>query len=150
LELSFARTIHRFQGLQAGPVSPGKPQNMFPRVICDPDAKSSECRATGLFYTAISRATTLGDDDGLNSAIYFIGPFVTKERIQDLTQKTNIRSPFENVRKRSKWVSHLMSHLSIPPESTTSEMKEIFEWTTTQTITYDTLYTTTQRYIQSK
>ena len=48
LELSFARTIHKFQGLQAGPIDPGRTPNVFKRIICNPDTKSAEARATGL------------------------------------------------------------------------------------------------------
>jgi hypothetical protein len=76
--LAFARTIHKFQGLSAGPVDAGKIPNMYDCIICDPDMKQSEARATGLFYTALSRATTFGDSEGLNSAIYFMGEISMK------------------------------------------------------------------------
>ena len=56
-----------------GPVDPGKPPNVFKRIICDPDTKSAEARGTGVLYTAVSQATSLGDINGMNSAIYFIG-----------------------------------------------------------------------------
>ena len=72
LELSFACTIHKIQGLQAGPIDSGKTPNVSQTIICNPDTKAAESRATGLFYTAVSRATTRGDDNGLNSAVYLL------------------------------------------------------------------------------
>ena len=107
LELSFARTIHKFQGLQAGPVDAGKLPNMFSRIVCDPDAKGAEGRATGLFYTAISRATTLGDQSGLHSAIYFTGTNLTRDRIKNLTLKADTSKQFDNVKRRRMWVDIL-------------------------------------------
>ena len=37
LSLAYARTIHKFQGLSAGPVDEGKIPNMFDVIVCDPD-----------------------------------------------------------------------------------------------------------------
>ena len=48
--------------------------------------KKIEGTSLGLFYTATTRATTLGDDDGLNSAIYFSGTRFREERIRGLTK----------------------------------------------------------------
>ena len=84
--MSYARTIHKFQGLTAGPVNEGKIPNMYQCIICDPDEKKIEGTSLGLFYTATSRATTLGDDDGMNSAIYFSGNQFKEERIRGLTK----------------------------------------------------------------
>jgi hypothetical protein len=55
----------------------------------------------------LSRATTFGDEDGLNSAIYFIGSDLTCDRIKKLTLKTNTNVPLVNVARQSAWVSHL-------------------------------------------
>ena len=73
LAVSYARTIHKFQGLTAGPVDKGKIPNMFDLLVVDPDEKQCEGSALGLLYTAVSRATTLGEDSSLGSAIYFAG-----------------------------------------------------------------------------
>ena len=51
---------------------------MFDVIVCNPDESKYEGKFLGLFYTAVSRATTLGDDDGLNSALYFTGATVSK------------------------------------------------------------------------
>jgi hypothetical protein len=146
LELSFARTIHKFQGLQAGPVDDGKLPNMFSRIVCDPDVKGSEGRATGLFYTAISRATTLGDPNGLNSAIYFTGPNLTRDRIVHLTMKSNTFKQLENVKRRQYWVDILASNTIQPSSPADPFTLEIIGWLERTTITYDELYTRSQQY----
>ena len=85
LEVAYARTIHKFQGLSAGPVDKDKVPNLYQCIICDPDEKKFEgTGALGLLYTAVSRGTTLGDTNGLNSAIYFDGKDFRRERIQRL------------------------------------------------------------------
>ena len=66
LTLAYARTIHKFQGMSAGPVDEGKIKNMYDVIVCDPDEKSFQGTVLGLLYTATSRATTLGDDNGLD------------------------------------------------------------------------------------
>ena len=148
LELSFARTIHKFQGLQAGPVDPGKPPNVFQTIICDPDGKSAEARATGLLYTALSRATTLGDDSGLGSAIYFIGPDLTHERVQRINYKTGTNVLLVNVERRSSWVQRLESNaISYQPDDSL-HMNKLFHWTSSTTISYDALYSRTHQYIR--
>lgn len=128
LDLAFARTIHRFQGLSAGPVDEGKIPNMYECIICDPDIQGSECRATGLLYTGTSRATTLGDKDGLNSAIYFQGKDFTRSRIQNVTKKTNSQYEFENVKRRREWVMHLKANTVKPKKVNTIRAKQIFAW----------------------
>ena len=110
LTVAYARTIHKFQGLTAGPVDNGKIPNMYEVLIVDPDEKHFEGSALGLLYTALSRATTYGDKDGLDSAIYFDGPTFKAERIRKLTYKTtstNKREEFELARKRRYWVQHI-------------------------------------------
>lgn len=145
MELAFARTLHRFQGQSAGPVDKGKIKNATPVIICDPDVRQAEGRATGFFYTLISRATTFGDETGLNSAIYFTGPNLTKDRIQNLTVKTNSNTTLINVQRRNAWVQHLENHL-ITSKATEQQMDDLFAWTKTP-IPYDALYKRTQQYI---
>ena len=107
LDLCFARTIHKFQGLQAGPPKDGEEEHMHHCVICDPDVKSIEATHTGLFYTALSRGTTLGDNTGLNSAVCFTGEHLTRERIQELTKCLNGHKEHIKVTKRRNFVNHL-------------------------------------------
>ena len=65
--------MNTVSALSAGPVDAGKIPNMYKCIVCDPDEKSFESSALGLLYTAVSRGTTLGDSDGMNSAVYFTG-----------------------------------------------------------------------------
>lgn len=146
LDLAFARTIHRFQGLSAGPVDEGKIANMYECIICDPDIKASEVRATGLFYTALSRATTLGDDDGLNSAIYFTGNNITRDRIQNVTMKANKNEEYINVTRRRQWMNHLKKNAVKFKTNTTQKMKQVFKWTQNN-ISYSNLHRQIRNYI---
>ena len=108
LEVAYARTIHKFQGLTAGPVDPGKIPNMYQCILCDPDEKKFEGTSSlGLLYTAVSRATTLGDTDGLNSAIYFFGSDFKEERIRRLTKYKHSDKDFVMAEKRRIWVDFL-------------------------------------------
>lgn len=119
---------------------------MFSAIICDPDGKVVEGRATGFFYTMLSRATTLGDPDGKNSAIYFIGPHLTKERIQNITLKTNSNQTLINVKRRSLWVAHLESHVFDTQTVDPTHMQAIIEWAGGR-IPYSQLFTRTNEYI---
>ena len=148
LELSFARTIHKFQGLQAGPVDSGKTPNVFQTIICDPDSKAAETRATGLLYTAVSRATTLGDDNGLNSAIYFSGNDLTHERVVRINYKTNTNVELANVQRRTQWICHLNTKVLEMKESDLPELQKTIQWTC-NTIPYDILYTRSQYYVNT-
>jgi hypothetical protein len=51
LLLAYAKTIHKFQGLQAGPTGEGKANNFYDRIICDPGARDFESKNPGLLYT---------------------------------------------------------------------------------------------------
>ena len=67
---------------------------------------------TGSFYTALSRGTTPGDDEGMNSAIYFIGSQFREGR--GITKLKNSAEDFVIAKKRKKWVQFLKKreHLS--------------------------------------
>lgn len=149
IELAFARTLHRFQGLTAGEVDEGKLPNPFPVIICDPDVKAVEGRATGFLYTMLTRATTLGDPNGLNSAIYFVGPNLTKERIKEVTQKSNSNQTLTNVKRRENWVTYLESNVIDDTDIHKDHMEHIFEWSQ-NTISYDDLYRRTKNYVEAK
>ena len=143
LTLAYARTVHKFQGMSAGPVDPGKIPNMFDVIVCDPDEKSAEGTALGLLYTAVSRATTLGDESGLNSAIYFQGSSLKPSRILDLTLKEGTNKEFELAIKRRKWVDHLQRQARKTEPLVQKAMARseiIFRWAESSTVSYDDLY----------
>ena len=119
---------------------------MFNRIVCDPDVKGAEGRATGLFYTTISRATTLGDRNGLHSAIYFTGPNLTSDRIKNLTMKADTSRQFENVKRRRAWVDILETNTVSPDTLSDHLVEDTFQWIMNTTVSYDTLYNRTQQY----
>ena len=134
VKLCFAKTCHTFQGQNAGPVAKNQPPNAVQRIICHPGSRAFEGQNVGLFYTILSRATTLGDCDEStpphqrfkNSAIYFIGQNMNKSRIRNITLQNNGR-PFANVIKRDRWVRFLRHnelHLSFSDE----EIANLFQW----------------------
>jgi hypothetical protein len=144
--LAYARTIHKFQGLTAGPVDEGKIKNMFEVIICDPDDGKFENSALGLFYTAVSRATTLGDKDGKNSAIYFIGNNMTESRIRRIGRCKDSRNEFIRVGERRKWVRHLNKGESKNHMSKKAKDK-LLEWGKTKTYTYEMLSQRIDKYV---
>ena len=103
----------------------GKIPNLFDVNVCDPDESRYEGKFLGLFYTAVSRATTLGDDDCLNSALYFTGECVNEDRIRSIGKKTHSQDDYLNVQRRSIWVQHLRDHLHVSPLTKTQE-KNLF------------------------
>lgn len=117
--------------MSAGPVDEGKLPNMYHHIICDPDIRASEARATGLLYTAISRATTLGDDDGLNSAIYFQGNNLTRDRIQNVTMQNNNIHEYIGVTRRREWVQYLEQHTFPCGRVDTNIVRSVFNWSKT-------------------
>ena len=129
LTLAWARTIHKFQGQSAGPVDENQIPNTFECIICDPDTKESEHKAMGLFYTAISRATTLGDDRGDNSAIYFDGDSYNENRIRNIGRRKHTDQDTERVSQRTAWVNCLQQHKRKWPTPKTTN--EIGKWAET-------------------
>ena len=112
LTLAFAKTIHSFQGLEAGPVPPGRPPNPVQRIVVDPGTKSFEMLSPSLLYTAFSRATTLGPEDNdqkLNSATYLTGINITSDRIINITKKKDVEITL-TVKRRTKWIERLQKN----------------------------------------
>lgn len=106
LVLAWAITVHRFQGQSAGPVDAGKIPNPYECIVCDPHDMGAETKHLGVLYTALSRATTLGDRDGLNSAFYFISN-CAEERFRCIGRKKGSTDYYESYIKRSRWVRKL-------------------------------------------
>ena len=149
LTLAYARTIHKFQGMSAGPVDHGKIKNMYDVIVCDPDEKSFEGTALGLLYTATSRATTLGSDNGLDSAIYFTGQSMRPDRIRNLTKKTDSNEEFEKAIKRRYWVNYITARKRRSEKKTKRIMEkapELLQWAESTTYSYDQLYDRLRQY----
>ena len=112
LQLSYARTIHTFQGSSVGKTPPGYPQNAIKRIICDPGPREFEMKSPGLFYTLLSRATTMSEenDDRMLSAIFFTGQNMDISRVLGLTTTKNGKTP-RKVALRNLWVEELNRHI---------------------------------------
>jgi hypothetical protein len=149
LDLAYARTIHKFQGLTAGPTDPGKPQNMYKCIVCDPDEKKWEGTALGLLYTAVSRATTLGDENGLNSGIYFTGSDFKAHRIYNLYKKQNSIDEFELAQKRAAWVEHIKKN-TVKIKRPQRQIKAVAQWCSTHKSNFDELDHRIEQYIDSR
>ena len=147
--MAYARTIHKFQGLTAGPVDEGKIKNMFDVIICDPDEGKFENSALGLLYTAVSRATTLGDKDGLNSAIYFIGEHMNEERIRRIGKCKGTTKEFIRVEERRTWVEYLTKKTK---KSSLSQrrQKRIIKWGKESKYGYNILKDRIDKYVHDK
>jgi len=135
-------------------VEPGKIPNIYKRIVCDPDEKRHEASAIGLLYTALSRATTLGDDSGLNSAIYFTGQDFDESRIREMTKKKDSDDDYEKIIKRKEWVAHIAAnakrttaYLNATREN--RDQKGILEWASGQRIPSTFLTDTIERYVNS-
>lgn len=85
----------------------GKVKNMFEVIICDPDDGMFERNALGILYTAVSRATTLGDCDGRNSAIYFMGEHMNERRVRRIGKRKDSMNDYKRVIERREWVNFL-------------------------------------------
>ena len=126
----------------------GKIPNMFECIICDPGERKREAIALGLFYTATSRATTLGDEDGLNSAIYFEGKDFVESRFRNIGQCLKKDASYKLVKKRSKWVSFLEKHKHGSTMSS-EDQESVLDWASNTRITFDALYSRVSIYTES-
>ena len=147
--LAYARTIHRFQGMSAGPVDEGKIPNMFEYIICDPHTRESENNAMGLFYTALARATTLGDERGEGSAIYFIGEDFNEARFRNIGRMKHSNTDYKRIQDRARWIEHLKQN-ELCSGYSTNRQSNILNWSQATTYTYDTLYERINTYIDQK
>lgn len=118
---------------------------MFDVVVCDPDDVEFEATNLGLLYTAVSRATTLGDDDGKNSAIYF----TTRRdgdsnrefdggRIRNIGKTKQGGQDYIRLFHRKEWVKHL-SNNTRPSHLSEADRDNILSWGTTNRVSYDQL-----------
>ena len=135
LTLAFARTIHKFQGLSAGPTDAHQLPNMYTTIICDPGDRKREGNCPGLLYTAVSRATTLGGADNLGSAFYFVENSINTERVVNLTYKDNGNSTnqYAAIDKRNRWIA--MTETGKTARDNTRQTVERIQQTITNALT---------------
>lgn len=135
--------------MSAGPVDEGKIPNPYECIVCDPDKKWAEGKALGLLYTAISRATTLGDNDGLNSAIYFEGKDFNRERLTMMGKRKDTCDDYIRIKLRRVWVEFINQHTT-HEKFTETEMNACVEWATDTTYSYETLWQRIKHYVHVK
>ena len=112
---------------------------MYQCIVCDPGPKKSEGSAIGLLYTAVSRGTTLGDENGLGSAVYFTGSDFTADRIYHMYKRKNSMDDYELFKKRTKWVDHIRRN-TISRQMDPGRLECITDWCRDTHHTYDELY----------
>ena len=126
LTLAFGKTIHSFQGASVGPTQPGRPENTYKRIICDPGTRKFEGDSPGLFYTLLSRATTFGDGiDPATSAILFMGQNMNESRVKNITM-TAKGLPYKTVTNLKSWVKHLEDHQMT--KATDAQVEDTMNW----------------------
>ena len=113
LEISWATTIHKFQGFEAG----FDINDVFRHLIVDPGDLNWEQICPGALYVALSRAKTMGtfrDDTSFprDSAIYWYGSGLSTTRILNGHLKKNTTKGGPKVKcllitKRDRWVAFL-------------------------------------------
>lgn len=106
LQIAYAITIHRCQGLEAG-FDKGDRWN---RMIIDPADELWEIsKFLGTMYVATSRGKTLGSKDQAypsDSAIYWTGSNISTNRLKNCKRKQNGQF-CESYKKRANWVKYL-------------------------------------------
>lgn len=128
LLLCFAKTIHAYQGQNAGPTAPGQPQNPIQRLVIDIGPRRFEGNNPGLSYTAFSRVTKLGHEGNImDSALYFTGGHMRPSRILDIRKKCDGKGDYKKVVARTKWVQYLQKNLLVPATSQ-EKARAVFDW----------------------
>lgn len=106
LQLAFAITIHRCQGMEAGK----DPGDRWRRMVIDPgDTLWEISMNSGTQYVATSRAKDFGSKDELypkDSCIYWTGTNISVDRIHNCTRKRN-GELCAFIQKRAKFLQHL-------------------------------------------
>jgi len=124
LELAFARTLHTFQGGEAGH---GKP---IPAVVVEVGTSQFEANNVGTLYTSISRGSTTGNGNPDRSTIFFSGVNACKKRLQDTFHKKssfNSEQLLDKVKRRMRWIKKLLAGKRGNHPSA-EEKEELQEW----------------------
>ena len=109
-----------------------------PKLV--PIVKQFEGINIGLFYTLLSRATSLGNIDDAtfkDSAIYFIGNNMNEDRIRNITKNSN-GNDYLKVSKRNAWIGYLHKHKHTSGISN-PEKQSIFQWAESTKISHSRL-----------
>ena len=124
LEIAFGKTIHTYQGLQAGRTPKGRPDNPIKTLIVNPGNVNFESNNPGLLYTTISRATTIGEDGG-DSSIFF--QQLTKQHYLSSANKVKENKLTKGMESRNRWIAHLEKN-EVKRNFTEKEEQQLIEW----------------------
>ncbi len=122
---------------------------MYDCIVCDPGEKRFEGTNIGMLYTAISRATTLGDPDGLNSAIYFKGEDFRESRLRQLGKHVGTTIDYKNIARRKLWVQYLRTHTDASKLNDNTVLT-LMDWFKETKISYKTLCDTITAYTTAR
>jgi hypothetical protein len=125
LEPSWATTIHKFQGFEAG----FDETDQINYLIIDPGNLAWEQKCPGALYVATSRAKTIGTESAENglpksqSALCWEGSGMSIKRIMNGAYKMDSKNKSnlvhcELVKKRHNWVKHLEKKMETTPRHT--------------------------------
>ena len=134
LVLAFARTIHTFQGMEAGP------SKQIKRIVVDVGKTQFEALNPGVLYTALSRASTIGTSPE-GSAIFFSGP-LTKDRLMNVKYKRTLNTKkqvYEKVQMRTQWIEYLNEQKRKTATITDTEKKSLRKWVSENKLSKDQL-----------
>lgn len=121
LQTAFARTIHSFQGKEAGP---GKD---IPAVVVDVGTVKFEATNPGTLYTAMSRASTLGNGNSDESALYIKGsPDIS--RLTNVKFKRDGRGKYLRVLQKEHYTNFLLSQAENTSKIIKEEISSLTKW----------------------
>ena len=110
------------------------------RIICDVGSTKFESQNIGLFYTALSRATTIGsiENKRIDSAIYFTQS-LDQLRLEKLTTKSD-NTEYEMIRKRNSWIKLLLENKDKQYTDVSNEnIDSIFDWAMTTSLPFQAI-----------
>ena len=132
LVLSFSRTIHSFQGQEVGPNKPVQ------TIIVNPGKRGFEALNPGTLYCCVTRATTLGDLNKYNSAIYFTGSHMCRDRIKNLIFDAK-GNTYKKVQMRERWITYLKNIIAQNIYNSKEEYLKLIEIVNNTKLTVDKL-----------
>jgi hypothetical protein len=112
LVTAWATAIHKLQGFEAG----FDPNNQFKHLIVNPGDLTTKQQNPGILYAAMSHVKTMGqitpnNPHPKNSAIFWTGSRICKNRVLNITKKRGLDSNITNsfqINKRQARVNHLL------------------------------------------
>ncbi len=112
LVTAWATTVHKFQGFEAGI----DPNDQFKHLIVDPGDLTTKQQNSGILYAAMSRAKTIRQMTPSNphpkdSAIFWTGSGICKNRVLNITKKRGLDCNITNclkINKRQESVNNLL------------------------------------------